>query len=148
MQLEPVLIAGQWRQADGRGGSFQAVDPATKTALPEAFPVSGDDDVVAAIRAGEEAAVALRALPVERIARFLEEYATQIETRADALCERAARETGFPVSPRLRTVELPRTTNQLRQGAAAVRDRSWCHATIDSKANLRSKYGPLGGPVV
>jgi alpha-ketoglutaric semialdehyde dehydrogenase len=148
MQLEPVLIAGEWRQSGHPLDSFQAVDPATKTALPQAFPVSGSDDVAAAIRAGEEAAVALRAVPVESIARFLEEYATQIETRADALSELAARETGYPVSPRLRTVELPRATNQLRQGAAAARDRSWCHATIDSKANLRSKYGPLGGPVV
>ncbi len=62
-------------------------------------------------------------------------------------CERAARETAFPVTPRLRNVELPRTTNQLRQAAAAVRDRSWCRATIDTKTNLRS-YTPLGGPVV
>jgi NADP-dependent aldehyde dehydrogenase len=38
--------------------------------------------------------------------------------------------------------------NQLRQGAAAARDRSWCHATIDTKVNIRSKYGPLGGAVV
>ena len=52
------------------------------------------------------------------------------------------------MTPRLRNVELPRTTNQLRQGAAAVRDRSWTQATIDTKANMRSYYGPLGGPVV
>ncbi|HEX2659344.1 MAG TPA: aldehyde dehydrogenase family protein, partial [Polyangia bacterium] len=51
---------------------------------------------------------------------------------------------GLPASPRLRSVELPRTTHQLRQGAAAVRDRSWCQATIDTKANLRSYLGPLG----
>jgi NADP-dependent aldehyde dehydrogenase len=48
----------------------------------------------------------------------------------------------------LRSVELPRTTNQIRQAAAACRDRSWCRATIDSKNNIRSKHGPLGGPVV
>jgi NADP-dependent aldehyde dehydrogenase len=35
----------------------------------------------------------------------------------------------------------------LRQAAAAARDRSWCRATIDAKADIRSKYGPLGGPV-
>jgi 2,5-dioxopentanoate dehydrogenase len=148
MQLEPVLIAGEWRPASRPAGSFSAVNPATKAALPEAFPISGPDDVAAAIGAGEQAAIALRTIPVESIARFLEEFATQIEARVDVLCERAARETGYPVTPRLRTVELPRTTNQLRQGAAAARDRSWCHATIDSKANLRSKFGPLGGPVV
>src|SRR5215831_2246227 len=148
MALEPVLLAGEWRQAANPAGQFQAVDPAHKTTLPELYPVSGRDDVAVALRAAQEAVVALRAIPVEAVARFLEEYATRIEARADALCERAARETGLPVAPRLRNVELPRTTNQLRQGAAAARDRSWCHATIDSKANLRSKYGPLGGPVV
>jgi NADP-dependent aldehyde dehydrogenase len=57
-------------------------------------------------------------------------------------------ETALPVEPRLRSGELPRTTNQLRQAAAAARDRSWCHATIDTQTNIRSKYGPLGGPVV
>ena len=110
--------------------------------------MSGGDDVAAAFRAAGEAVVALRDVPVENIARFLEDYAARIEAYADTLIERAARETGLPQSPRLRSVELPRTTNQLRQGAAAARDRSWCAATIDSKANLRSYYGPLGGPVV
>jgi NADP-dependent aldehyde dehydrogenase len=146
--LEPVLVAGEWRQASGPAGHFAAVDPATKTALPDTYPISGHADVAGALRAGAEAVVALREIPVENIARFLEEYATRIEASADALCARAARETGLPVTPRLRNVELPRTTNQLRQGAGAARERTWCHATIDSKANLRSKYGPLGGPVV
>jgi alpha-ketoglutaric semialdehyde dehydrogenase len=60
----------------------------------------------------------------------------------------AARETALAPSPRLRSVELPRTTGQLRQGAAAARDRSWCRATIDTKANLRSCHAALDGPVV
>jgi 2,5-dioxopentanoate dehydrogenase len=148
MSLEPVLIAGEWRQAHNPAGKFSAVDPATKSPLPESYPVSSLDDVTAAFDAARTAVVALRAVPLENIARFLEDYATRLEARADALVETAARETGLLPSPRLRAVELPRTTNQLRQGAAAVRDRSWCHATIDSKANLRSKYAALGGPVV
>jgi len=148
MALEPVLIAGEWRQAANPAGSFAAIDPSTGKTLPEAFPVSGTEDVAAAFRAAADAVVALRAVPVENIARFLEDYAARIEAGADALIERAARETGLPQSPRLRSVELPRTTNQLRQGAAAARDRSWCVATIDTRANLRSYYGPLGGPVV
>ena len=87
-------------------------------------------------------------IPVDAIGRFLDDYAARIEAAADALVDRAARETGLPREPRLRNVELPRTTNQLRQGAAAARDRSWTQATIDTKANMRSFYGPLGGPVV
>src|SRR6187551_1242896 len=148
MALEPVLIAGEWRQAANPAGSFAAIDPSTGKTLPEAFPVSGTEDVAAAFRAAADAVVALRAVPVENIARFLEDYAARIEAAADALVERAARETGLPAAPRLSKVELPRTTGQLRQGAAAARDRSWTLATIDTKANLRSYYGPMGGPVI
>ena len=146
--LEPVLIDGEWRPARNPTGGFSAVDPATKAAASQVYPVSGLDDVEDACHAGAAASAALRAVPPDTIARFLEEYTAKIERAADALVEAAARETALPVSPRLGQVELPRTTNQLRQGAAAARDRSWCHATIDTKASLRSKYAALGGPVV
>jgi 2,5-dioxopentanoate dehydrogenase len=148
MALEPVLIAGEWRQSVNPSGSFRAIDPSTGKQLPESYPVSSMDDVVAAFRAADEAVTALRSLPVDAIGRFLDDYAARIEAAAEALVERAARETGLAREPRLRDVELPRTTNQLRQGAAAARDRSWCMATIDTRANLRSCYGPLGGAVV
>jgi len=148
MSVKPVLVGGQWRPARQPAGTFSAEDPATKTKLPDVFPVSGIEDVEAACRAAGEAAAGLRALPQENVARFLERYADAIEADADALSALAARETALPVTPRLRAVELPRTTNQLRQGAAAVRDRSWVRATIDTKANLRSCYRPLGPVVV
>ncbi len=148
MSLEPVLIAGEWRHARNPVGSFSAVDPSTKSPLPASYPVSGIEDVTRVVRAAEEAVTALVSISPETIARFLDEYAVCIEARADALVELAARETGLPPTPRLRNVELPRTTSQLRQGAAAARERSWAHATIDSKAGIRSVYGPLGGPVV
>jgi NADP-dependent aldehyde dehydrogenase len=146
--LEPVLIGGAWRPAQNPVGAFSAVDPATKTPLAAQFPVSGRDDVAEAMAAGAAAVEALRALSPDHVAHFLDDYTARIEARAEALVALAARETGLPASPRLRDVELPRTTGQLRQGAAAARDRSWCHATIDTKANLRSKYAALGGPVV
>ena len=147
MALEPVLIAGEWRQPVNPSGSFKAIDPSTGKPMPESYPVSSIDDVTAAFRAAEEAVVALRTISVDAIARFLDDYAARIEAAADALVDRAARETGLPREPRLSKVELPRTTGQLRQGAAAARERSWSMATIDTKANLRSVYGPLGGPV-
>ena len=149
MSTASVLIAGEWRQAKNPAGDFTAVNPATKEPLPEKFPVSSIDDVTQACQSGMDAVEALRSLPRagEKIASFLEDYATRLEGNADALVDLANRETGYPVTPRLRTVELPRTTNQLRQGAAAARNRSWCMATIDTKANLRSCYGALGGPV-
>ena len=148
MSLEPVLIAGEWRQAKNPADSFRAKDPRKKQALPQEYPVSGRDDVMAALQAGKAAADALRSVPVEKIAQFLEQYADNIEARADELVEMADTESALGKSPRLRDVELPRTTNQLRLAAAAARDRSWCLATIDTQAGIRSMYRALGGPVV
>jgi alpha-ketoglutaric semialdehyde dehydrogenase len=148
LSLEPVLIAGAWRAAENPTGAFSAFDPKTKAQLPERYPISGSADVAAVFEAARAAAVALRSTPAESIAAFLEQYAARLEARSDALVEMAARETALPAEPRLRSVELPRTVSQLRQGAAAVRDRSWSRATIDSKANIRSHHAALGGPVL
>ena len=150
MDTKPVLIAGAWRAAEQPTGPFQSMNPATSELLPDVYPVSSTADVDAACVAGAAAAGELAALSdgTDRIAAFLDGYAARIEAAADALVEMAAAESGLAVTPRLRSVELPRTLNQLRQGAAAARGRSWCHATIDTVANIRSMYGPLGGPVV
>ena len=151
MSLQPILINGEWRASDAVG-EFEAVNPSTKTALPETYPVSSAAEVEEAIVAGHKAAVALRAMSPDAaanaVARFLEAYADAIEARAEALVELAHAETALPTSPRLRDVELPRTTDQLRQAAAVARERSWCLATIDTARNIRSMYGALGGPVV
>jgi len=40
MALEPVLIAGEWRQPHNPTGSFKAIDPATSRPLPESYPAS------------------------------------------------------------------------------------------------------------
>jgi NADP-dependent aldehyde dehydrogenase len=106
MTTKPVLIAGEWRQAKNAVGTFTAVDPATKTPLGEVYPVSGVEDVEHACQAGLDAAATLRSMPApaESIARFLEDYAAKIEAAADALVEMAARETGYPVTPRLKVV--------------------------------------------
>jgi alpha-ketoglutaric semialdehyde dehydrogenase len=148
MSLQPILIAGEWRQARNPVDFFTAVNPATKSPLKDRYPVSGVEDVEEAIEAAGKAVAALHAVSPEKIAGFLESFADNIEDRTEVLVELANLETALPREPRLRSVELPRTTNQLRQAAAAARDRSWCHATIDTKANIRSMYGPLGGPVI
>ncbi len=148
MSLEPVLIAGEWRQATNPQGTLHAFNPRTKEQLPAEFPVSGIEDVEAALTAAQEAVVDLRSIPSTQIADFLEAFAHNIEARAHELSTLADTETALGYSPRLHDGELPRTTNQLRQGAAATRDGSWRLATIDSATNIRSMYGPLGGPVV
>ena len=148
MTLEPVLIAGLWRQANHPSGSFTAHDPSKKVPLPEQYPISGSEDVEAALQAARQAVTDLRSHSAGEIADFLELYASKIDAHARDLVAMANLETALPIEPRLRSSELPRTTNQLRQAAAAVRDRSWRRATIDTKPNIRSIYGPLGGPVV
>ena len=80
--------------------------------------------------------------------RFLDGYAHRIDAAKDEITVAASLETALPVSPRLADVELPRTTDQLRQAAAAARCGSWRQPTIDTASNIRSMFGALGGPVV
>jgi alpha-ketoglutaric semialdehyde dehydrogenase len=147
MALQPVLVGGRWQVRGSETASFRAVNPATRAELPDIYPVSDEAVLEEALSAGKEAAQALRSVAPEAIARFLELCAEQVEARADALVEIAHLETAFPKEPRLRSVELPRTTGQLRQAARAARERSFCRATIDTQANIRSMHGPLDGPV-
>lgn len=146
--MEPVLIGGTFRAAKNPRGTFSAREPRRRAELPERYPVSSFEDVEAALSAARDCVTTLGRAAPESIARFLESYAEKIEEHAGALVEIASRETGLPPDPRLQRVELPRTTQQLRFGAEAVRDGTWMNATIDTNANLRSAYGPLGGAVV
>jgi len=147
MKYQKVLIAGEWREPQNPAGHFNAVNPANKQALPENYPVCGEKDTLEVIKAGKEAAVELRNVSKDMLARFLELFADKIEAHADELVETAHIETALPAEPRLKDVELPRTTGQLREAARVAREMSWCHATIDSAVNIRSMMGPLDGPV-
>jgi NADP-dependent aldehyde dehydrogenase len=143
----PILLEGAWRPARAQG-SFHATDPLSGDALPDAYPISGREDVLQALAAGAAAAEALDDVPAAARAAFLEDYADRIEARRGAIAAAASSETALPASPRLEGVELPRTTGQLRQAAAAARERSWTQPTIDTATGIRSMLGPLGGPVV
>ncbi|HEY3863386.1 MAG TPA: aldehyde dehydrogenase family protein [Verrucomicrobiae bacterium] len=142
-----VLIAGQWRQS--RASSFfQAENPSTGEMLPANYPISPREEVLETLHAGAAAAEALFAAKPENIARFLEACATGIEQRAAELVEMAHAETGLPKAPRLKDVELPRTTGQLRQAARAARDGSWERPVRDEAKKIYSIFAPLGGPVI
>ena len=143
MSSQLVLIDGQWRPAESTD-TFCAHNPQTGETIPEAYPISKWQDCEMALDATTTAADQLKKLPAEQIATFLENFASQIENRSEALVETAHQETALPKAPRLANVELPRTTHQLRLAAAATRDGSWTTATIDTKAGIRSHYGPLG----
>ncbi len=144
--IQPVLIAGKWRAADAQS-TFEPDNPSTKEKTGEVFPVSTVNDVNEAVEAAAVAAEQIAELGAEVVAQFLERFAERMEARGDEICERAFIESGLPVSPRLKDIELPRTTSQLRQAAAAARDSSWTHPTIDTASGIRSKFGALGGGV-
>lgn len=143
MAIQPILIAGQWRAAHATG-AFRAENPALGQALPDEYPISGWADCDAALTAAAETAKILRATAPEKIAAFLNRFAEGIEKRATELVELAHAESGLAKTPRLAEVELPRTSGQLRQAAAAAREGSWAQPTIDPKLNIRSMLAPLG----
>jgi NADP-dependent aldehyde dehydrogenase len=147
MSQHPVLIAGQWRPARSTG-TFHAENPAIGERLPAGFPISSWADCDNALNAAAAAAARLRDVPPEQIAKFLTRFAERIEARKIEMVETAHAETALPKTPRLADVELPRTTNQLRQAAAAVLEGSWAMPTIDAKLNIRSVLGPLGPVLV
>ncbi|HEV7993572.1 MAG TPA: aldehyde dehydrogenase (NADP(+)) [Gemmatimonadaceae bacterium] len=144
--MHPVLVGGRWRAASS-SGTFHSENPATGERLADEFPISSWADCDEALDAAVRVAAQLRREPDSAstlIDRFLRRYAERIEARADELVEAAHLETGLPRSPRLRDVELPRTTSQLRQGAAAAIEGSWAMPTIDTKLGLRSMLAPIG----
>ncbi|MFO0945935.1 MAG: aldehyde dehydrogenase (NADP(+)) [Planctomycetota bacterium] len=141
--MEKILLAGEWIESSAKE-TFQSINPRTKELLSEKYPISPWDEVLRMIQASACAFEGLRATPGERRADFLEGFARRIEENASHLVEMAHAESALPKEPRLASVELPRTTNQLRQGAAAVREGSWALPTIDTKLNIRSLHAPLG----
>jgi len=143
MTTHRILIRGQWRESRSQA-TFQAENPRTRQPLPDTYPVSAWPDCEEALDAATQAATQIRRLPAERAASFLERYAGRIEDRRNELVEIAHNETALPVSPRLTDVELPRTTDQIRQAAAAARDGSWRRVIIDTGSGIRSCLEPLG----
>ena len=151
MATASLLIDGAWQDAQAVLDTFRSFNPQTGEANSTAFPVIGWSDLDRMMEAGETAAGDLASIEPERIARFLERYADLIEERRGAIVEAAQRETALGAALRLGEIELPRTTGQLRQAATAVRDTSatgWSTPTIDTEANIRSRYESLGGVVL
>ena len=136
-----VWIGGEWRESDAEG-VFEPENPSTGEKLGREFPVSRWSDCDRALTAAVEAARELEQVPAEKIAAFLERYAAELEANAEAIVQAAHEETALPVSPRLKDVELPRTTDQLRQAAAAARQGTWRHVDHRSGEETIFVHGP------
>lgn len=141
--VQPVLLGGAWRASAGLE-TFTATNPRTTEPIPDRYPISPWPEIEAALQAADQAFRQLLTMPSETRARFLERYAERIEARRAELVAMAEAETALPAEPRLNSTELPRTTDQLRQAAAAAREGSWALPTIDRQRNIRSLYRPLG----
>ena len=145
-KAQKVLIAGQWRDSDAVG-TFEPDNPSTRQPTGEVYPVSGQTEVLEAVEAAAVASEELQGFYPDGVAGFLENFADRIEARADEIVAMANTESGLPAAPRLADIELPRTTSQLRQAAAAARTHSWSSPTIDTASNIRSMYRALEGGV-
>lgn len=143
-----MLINGQWRSASAEADTFSPRNPTTGETLTASYPVATPAEISELLDAGASAAESLRSLPRQKIADFLNAYADGIEAATEELATLAHTETGLPANPRLAGVEIPRTTGQLRQAAAAATALDWTQPVIDSANNLRSMLEPLGLPVL
>ncbi len=121
--------------------TFQAINPATDTALETSFHCASPQEIDSALRGAESAFVGYRRLPAGKRAEFLEAIATQIEALGDALIQRAHAETALPLA-RLQG-ERGRTCGQLRLFAEVVRNGSWADVRIEPALPARQ---PLPRP--
>lgn len=130
-----------------RHPDLSASNPHTDELIADAYPVATSADIDAMLDAGLEAATTLRSVGTETISAFLEADAEAIDAAKEELAALASNDTGLAVTPRLAVVEIPRTTGQLRQ-AAAARCGDWQQPVIDTANNLRSQLEPLGKPIL
>ncbi len=108
------LIAGTWIAGEQTFRSMPAHGEAHD------FSVGTPELVNRAVEAAEDAFLTYGYTSREERAVFLEAIAEEMEARVDAITEIAMSETGLP-EPRIRSVELPRTANQLRLFASHIR---------------------------
>lgn len=143
------LISGRWISGDA--GTVTASDPATDEEFGPEFTLLSAAQVREATAAAAEAFRAYRAAAPTVRAEFLDEIATEIESRREAIVARAGRETGLPAA-RL-TGEVARTANQLRLFGTLLRSGEAAGARIDPalpdrapapRVDIRQRRIPIG----
>lgn len=142
----PVLVGDDWRPSEGLEYHDKHA-PKSGQHLGR-YPVSPWSEVSEALDHASAAYLALKQAGSEGAAAFLEAFAAAIEAAAEELLATAHLETALPAEPRLRSVELPRTVDQLRQAASAARDRAWTLPTLSPAARIASYLAPIPGVVV
>jgi len=72
MAIQPILIDGDWCEAQSREGEFCAVAPRTDTPIDELYPISSFSELESALFAARQAISELHSFSPEKIANFLE----------------------------------------------------------------------------
>ncbi len=119
MELHGSNLIGGATAATGER-AFAAVDPRNGESLAPSFAEATEGEIDRALELATEAHRALKALPAEQRADFLDAIAAEIDGLGDELLDRASLETGISLD-RL-TAERGRTTGQLQLFAGMVRE--------------------------
>lgn len=133
-----MLIGKECRRTGGN--AWHAIDPASGNVVEPAYGSSTASDMDQACRLAAQAFDGYRAIDENARAAFLDQIATNIVELGPALIERAALETGLPVS-RLEG-ERGRTVGQLRLFADVLRAGRFIGATLDPALPERSPRRP------
>ncbi|PQO28649.1 aldehyde dehydrogenase family protein [Bremerella cremea] len=141
--IAPILLAGTWKAANS-SETFSTQNPITQEALPGNYPISTWADCDAALTASASAADELANIAPTQIPKFLRRFADLMEENRNSLGHLASLESGLPSEHRLAGREMDRTTDQIRQTAAAAEERSWKQILIETKRDLRSMFAPIG----
>ena len=144
------LIDGSWSDPSESASSFSPTNPLTGIAIDRTYQMATRAEIMRMASAAQGAARKMSGLHPDRMAEFLELYASMLDDHREEISAIAHEETGLPLETRLREIEFKRMTGQLRQAAAGARDvgpSSWRNPIIDSGTNIRSAFGPLGGAV-
>lgn len=144
-----------FREGEGVGDSLYATNPTSGQRLQPAFISATAEEVDLAARLAAEAFDVYRRSSGRDRGAFLRKIATNIESIAGEVVERAAQETALPQA-RLQG-EIARTCGQLRLFAQVAEEGSWVNVRIDHadpnrkpapKPDIRSVLRPLGPVVV
>lgn len=144
-----------FREGRGTAATLHAFNPATGQQLEPGFIPATAEDVDLAVHLADEAFDRFRNTTGKERAALLRKIASNIESIAEDITERAELETALPRA-RLQG-ETARTCAQLRLFAQVAEEGSWVNARIDladpnrkplPKPDIRSMLRPLGPVVV
>ncbi|GAB4275943.1 MAG: aldehyde dehydrogenase (NADP(+)) [Candidatus Rifleibacteriota bacterium] len=143
----PVLVNGDWREANFPVSSFKAVNPNTGKQLKDSFPVSSFLDIDEMLQNHASSLDQIEAITPEKRSEFLLLIANELLSKQKDLIETAFEETGLDKKHVLTDSEFMQTLARLKEAASFCLNRTWSDISIDRQNNIRSRRKALSGPV-